>query len=90
MNFWGFPPTIFPDLRRYFGEFLKNEGKELKSECYIPLFADNLIKNNLLKIKTLSAESEWFGVTYQEDRPAAQKRMAELTEAGVYPPVLWK
>jgi hypothetical protein len=90
MNFWGFPPAIFHHLRRYFGKFLNGEGRELKSECYIPLFADQLVKNKLLQIKNLSAESEWFGVTYQEDRPTAQNRMAELTEAGVYPPVLWK
>jgi hypothetical protein len=37
MNFWGFPPECLPDFRRYFDEFLDNSGKELKSECYIPL-----------------------------------------------------
>jgi hypothetical protein len=89
MNFWGFPPSVFPELHRYFAEFLKTSGGELKSECYIPLFADYLVQKNLLKIRDLHADSEWFGVTYQEDRPAAQKRMASLTASGVYPPTLW-
>jgi hypothetical protein len=89
MNFWGFPPECLPDLRRYFDEFLDNFGRELKSECYIPLAADWLIKNNLLKIRALPAESEWFGVTYQEDREQAERRIAELTETGVYPAQLW-
>jgi hypothetical protein len=89
MNFWGFPLAIFPDLRRYFDDFIQNFGNELKNECYIPLFADWLIQNNLLKIKALHADSEWFGVTYQEDHPAAQKRIIELTETGVYPASLW-
>jgi dTDP-glucose pyrophosphorylase len=90
MNFWGFPPKCLPDLRRYFDEFLESSGKELKSECYIPLAADWLIKNNLLKIKILPAKSEWFGVTYQEDREQAERRIAELTETGEYPACLWE
>jgi NDP-sugar pyrophosphorylase family protein len=89
MNCWGFPPGILPDLGRYFEEFLRNSGGEPKSECYIPLAADWLIKNDLLKIRSLDANSEWFGVTYKEDKEAAQRRMAELTGAGVYPSPLW-
>jgi dTDP-glucose pyrophosphorylase len=89
MNFWGFPPRIIPELRRYFDEFLKSSGKDPKGECYIPLAADWFIKNNILKVRALKADSEWFGVTYQEDREAAQRRTAELTKTGVYPSPLW-
>ncbi|MDR2745922.1 MAG: hypothetical protein LBB77_00620 [Treponema sp.] len=89
MNFWGFPPRILKDLGRYFDDFLKTSGREPKSECYIPLAADWFIKNGLLKIRSLNAHSEWFGVTYKEDKEAAQKRMAELTTAGIYPSPLW-
>jgi NDP-sugar pyrophosphorylase family protein len=89
MNFWGFPPTIFSNLQKYFDDFLKAQGKEMKSECYLPMFADWLIKNNLLKIKSLPANAEWFGVTYKEDKEAAVKRIAELTASGFYPERLW-
>jgi hypothetical protein len=89
MNFWGFPLSTLPHFRRYFDEFRETSGRELKSECFIPLAADWLVKNNLLKIKALDAESEWFGVTYREDREAAQRRIAELTCAGIYPARLW-
>jgi choline kinase len=89
MNFWGFPPSTLLNFRRYFDEFCETQGKEPKSECYIPLGADWLVKNSLLRIKGLSAESEWFGVTYQEDRETARCRMAELSNAGVYPARLW-
>jgi dTDP-glucose pyrophosphorylase len=90
MNFWGFPETIFPHLQRYFDDFLKTAGNQLKSECYLPLAADWFIKNGLLKIRVLRSDSAWFGVTYQEDRAAAVNRIADLVARGVYPPELWK
>ncbi|MDR0656829.1 MAG: hypothetical protein LBG22_10985 [Treponema sp.] len=89
MNFWGFPASVFSGLQSYFEDFLKREGGELKSECYVPLWADWLVKTGKLNIKSLEADSEWFGVTYREDREIAQKRIAELTAAGVYPEKLW-
>jgi hypothetical protein len=53
------------------------------------MFADWLIKNNSLKIKSLKANAEWFGVTYKEDKESAVKRIAELTASGFYPEKLW-
>ncbi|MDR2020226.1 MAG: hypothetical protein LBQ14_05595 [Treponema sp.] len=89
MNFWGFPVSIFPHLQTYFDNFLKTSGGELKSECYLPMAADWLIKNGFLKIRVLRADSQWFGVTYKEDRDAAIGRIADLTARGVYPASLW-
>jgi hypothetical protein len=90
MNFWGFPPDILPQFRRYFEDFLKSSAKELKSECYIPMAVDWFIKNRLLKIRVLRADPQWFGVTYKEDRETAIGRIAELSAQGVYPEGLWK
>ena len=89
MNFWGFPATIFDDLHHYFENFLAASARQPKAECYLPSAADWLIKNDLLKIKALEADSPWFGVTYKEDRDTAIKRVAEYTATGVYPQVLW-
>ncbi|MDR2184559.1 MAG: hypothetical protein LBO80_02660 [Treponema sp.] len=89
MNFWGFPVSIFPKLQNYFDDFLKTSGSELKSECYLPLAVDWFIKKGFLKIRVLKADSEWFGVTYKEDRETAINRIAELVSQGVYPALLW-
>ncbi|GHU43185.1 nucleotidyltransferase [Spirochaetia bacterium] len=89
MNFWGFPIGIFPEMHKYFDNFLKTQGGEQKSECYLPKCADQLIKENKLSFKILDTESEWFGVTYKEDREFACARVAELTKRGVYPAALW-
>jgi hypothetical protein len=90
MNFWGFSPSIITHLQKYFDDFLITSAGELKSECYLPRAADWFIQNKLAKIRVLRAGSEWFGVTYKEDREAAVKRLGELTAQGVYPEALWK
>jgi dTDP-glucose pyrophosphorylase len=93
MNFWGFPPSILPEFKKYFDIFIENFAADIpgriKSECFIPKAADYFIKQGIAKIKVLRADSDWFGVTYREDREAAVKKLAELTRAGVYPESLW-
>jgi len=93
MNFWGFPPSILPMFKKHFDEFIEEFAKDIsgqiKSECYIPKAADKFIKDNIIRIKALPPSSQWFGVTYREDRDAAVSELARLTEAGVYPDSLW-
>ena len=93
MNFWGFPPEILPEYKKYFDDFLKtftaDMKGQIKNECFIPRAADYFIKNGITKIRALSANSDWFGVTYKEDREAAIKKIGELTASGVYPASLW-
>jgi hypothetical protein len=93
MNFWGFPPTVLPEFRKYFDGFLKTFAADIpgqiKSECFIPRAADRFIKQGTIRIKALNAASDWFGVTYREDREAAGVKRAGLTAAGVYPASLW-
>jgi hypothetical protein len=93
MNFWGFPPSILPEFKKFFDAFLAAFAADIpgqiKSECYIPRAADEFIKQDITRIKALRANSEWFGVTYREDRDTAIQKLADLTAAGVYPPSLW-
>jgi len=93
MNFWGFFPDILPEFKKYFDNFLETFSQDIaaqiKSECYIPKAADHFIRQGIIKIKALNADSDWFGVTYREDREAAIKKIEELTAKGVYPASLW-
>ena len=93
MNFWGFPENILPEFKKYFNKFLASFEADIpgqiKSECYLPSAADYFLKHNIIKIKALQANSDWFGVTYQEDRELAIKKIADLTAAGIYPASLW-
>ena len=89
MNLWGFSPDYFEFSEREFVKFLEARGTELKSEFYIPAVVDTLIKNGEKSIKVLTTPSQWFGVTYAEDRPGVVERLAALHAAGEYPDKLF-
>ena len=87
MNFWGFTPDYFAYSKEYFREFLsdpKNQAN-LKSEFFIPLMVDSLIKRGKATCEVLDTTSKWFGVTYPEDRPEVVAKLAALHEKGQYP-----
>lgn len=85
MNFWGFNPDYFEYTERDFLKFLNEKGGELKSEFYIPTVVDGLIKSGEKSVKVLDTESQWFGVTYPEDRPGVVAKLAALHADGTYP-----
>ena len=86
MNFWGFMPSIFPVLRTYFEEFLRSEkGKELKSECLLPVMVDDLMRRDELEVSVLHSADHWFGMTYQQDRETVAAELRRLHEEGAYP-----
>lgn len=89
MNFWCFDPSFFSFTQNLFGDFLKQQGKELKSEFFIPLVADKFI-NEAGKIEVIPTTSLWFGVTYKEDAPFVEKSLHELIRNGEYPENLWQ
>jgi choline kinase len=93
MNFWGFPTSILPEFKTTFNDFLDSFAKDMigqiKAECYIPKAVDHFIKSGILKVKAINANSDWFGVTYKEDKEAAVNKIKDLTAKGVYPAPLW-
>ena len=87
MNFWGFTPDYFQYSEEYFKEFLsdpKNQANP-KSEFFIPLMVDTLIKQGKATCEVLDTTSKWFGVTYPEDRPEVVAKLARLHQDGQYP-----
>ncbi|MCE2617528.1 MAG: nucleotidyltransferase family protein [Phocaeicola sp.] len=91
MNFWGFTPDYFAYSKDYFKGFLSDPKNmsNLKSEFFIPLMVDKLIKENTATVEVLDTTSKWFGVTYPEDRPAVVAKFKDLVEKGVYPSKLF-
>lgn len=89
MNMWGFLPSYFEYCEALFKQFLDQRGSEPTSEFFIPTIVDDLIRNKILNVNVLDTESDWFGVTYQEDKPFVMEKIHNLLKAGVYPSKLW-
>ena len=88
MNFWCFDPSIFPYTQQLFNEFLGENGTKPKSEFFIPIVADQFIRDGGT-IRVIPTSSQWFGVTYKEDAPEVRKSLQSLVSAGEYPIGLW-
>ena len=91
MNLFGFTPDYFEHSEDYFKKFLSDPATQanLKAEFFIPLMVNTLIGDGTAKLKVLSTTADWFGVTYQADKPQLVAKIEELIEAGVYPRNLW-
>lgn len=90
MNCWGFSPELFAELETMFTNFLNARGQEPKSEFYIPFAADELIRAGKVRCRMLTSDDRWFGVTYQDDRPAVVAGLAALAASGQYPAQLFQ
>jgi hypothetical protein len=88
MNFWCFHPSIFGYTQKMFRDFLQNNISNPKAEFFIPLVADQFIKDGG-NIKVITTSSNWFGVTYKEDAPSVEASLHELVKKGEYPERLW-
>ncbi len=89
MNMWGFTPDYFVHSDQMFADFLREKGDDPKSEFFIPLVVNNLVASKTATLKVLTTDSEWFGVTYQGDRPKVIEKLHALIQSGEYPQKLW-
>jgi NDP-sugar pyrophosphorylase family protein len=89
MNFWGFTPKYLEVVEEAFHLFLKERSLELKSEFFIPSVVNNILKSKLGKVKVLTSDAKWMGVTYAEDRATVVQEVARLKKESIYPKNLW-
>ena len=90
MNLWGFTPDIFPGLEEALRDFLAEMPGGGSGELFIPFVVDELIRAKSARIKVHRTRSQWFGVTYADDKPRVRKALQSLTEDGQYPEPLWQ
>lgn len=92
MNFWGFKPSIISKLNNIFvneiGEGIKNNP--LKYEALLPNHVGKLVDNGEAKVKVLTSDSSWFGVTYKEDKESVVNKLQSYKDNNVYPFDLWE
>ena len=90
MNFWICNTSIFEYIETYFKNFLEIPENLEKSEIYLPFVAQEMMAHGLIDINVINANSEWFGVTYYEDKTEAVNTLQRLTDEKAYPTPLWK
>jgi Nucleotidyl transferase len=89
MNFWCFSPGVFPYSELMFNQFLDEQINVPKSEFFIPIVADEYIREKAGVIKIIPTSALWFGVTYKQDAPVVKASVDGLVQSGEYPSGLW-
>ena len=92
MNLWGFPAEFVDIIGHYMPEFLEHglRSKPDKCEYYLPSVVRKQLWTKQSKVKVLTTDAQWFGVTYLEDKPVVVEAIRTLSEQGVYPMPLWQ
>ncbi len=91
MNMWGFTPSVFGELETGFRKFLEESRENAgKAEFYLPSAVDSLITAGKARVRVLTTEDRWYGVTYREDRPVVIETVRKMHEQGIYPSRLWQ
>ena len=92
MNLFGFTPSLLDALAESFPAFLEKEVplNPAKKEYLLPAIVNNMLHDGRARLRVLSSEDRWYGVTYAADKPVVVAALKEKTEAGLYPNGLWK
>jgi hypothetical protein len=60
-----------------------------KAELDIPTSLDKFVKKGEITIQILRSNSQWFGVTYREDKPFVVESIRKMVDQGMYPEKLF-
>lgn len=90
MNFWICNTNVFDYIENYFRKFLENKDNLKKNEIYLPFVAQEMMSENIITIDAISSDSDWFGVTYFEDKDNAVNLLKSFTLKGQYPSPIWQ
>ena len=92
MNFWGFKPSVINKLQNVFNSEISTGIKTnpIKYEALLPNHIGKLVDTNEVKVKVLTSDSSWFGVTYKEDKESVVNKLQAFKDQGIYPFDLWK
>ena len=89
MNMFALNPSVFNYFEKLFVRFMEENKDNLKAEFFLPSVINNMIENKKAKVKVLNTKDNWFGLTYQEDKPLAREKIKTLIEKKIYPVKLW-
>ena len=87
MNMWGFTPSFLDELDAGLRTFMETElpNNPMKGEYYLPFAVDHLIQEGRATAQVLQTSAQWYGVTYQQDKPVVMEALRSMHEQGLYP-----
>lgn len=87
MNFWGFKPSVMAKMNEIFVNELPIGLKEnpIKYEALLPNHVGKLVDEGKAKVKVLTSNDSWFGVTYADDKPGVVAKIQSFKDNGTYP-----
>jgi NDP-sugar pyrophosphorylase family protein len=86
MNLWGVHHSALDEFESQFRAFVQHNMDKPRAEFYIPTVINNLLEAGKIRLKVMHSDSQWYGVTYPEDKETVQKALATMD----YPKGLWK
>lgn len=91
MNLWGFTQGFIEALSKSFSTFLQRVAENLseEEEFYLPFAVNELIKTKKVKVRLLTSEDQWYGITYKKDGPLVREMIGKMVENGRYQYGLW-
>lgn len=91
MNMWCFTEDYLAVLSEQFKAFLDtlDESTVNNGEFLVPIEVDKLIKAKKCRVRVISTESKWFGMTYVEDTDIVRASVRDYIEKGIYDERLW-
>ena len=89
MNYICYAPNVIDLCENEFQLFLDKHINEPKSEFFLPFITNQFIQQENGKVKVITTDAKWFGVTYKEDAPTVKASIDKLVATGIYPNNLW-
>lgn len=90
MSMWGFSAEFMPRLEQRLSAFLDSlDADDPKAELTIADAVDSEIHENSYKMRNLTTDSTWFGITYAADVEQAKLTLINNVKSGVYTNPLW-
>ena len=85
MNLWGIPESFMDVLYEGFTDFLvRGEPDDLKREFLLPVYINELLREDRIRVKVLPTGDHWFGMTYREDTPGVIEAFRQFSNSGYY------
>lgn len=92
LNLWGLTQDFLREAEARFPAFLNQvlADNPMKGEYFLPSVISRLLEEGKARVRVLHSGDQWYGVTYQADKPVVMAALAEKTAAGLYPDNLWE